>query len=284
MTLTAAATIDLIETALADGGYRTLQKQLKALRDEQQVIIERSLNNNYESLKAEAQRIIESLKPLCLPEMTETFETVEPTEAEIYKADFEAVVASLPLLTVVTNLEFENREIPKTVPNGMIEEGAWLSKKQRHEDEPSAIVLMKTPGNLNYVSFAGDALRLVALLGTRSIVQNGALKTLISRIDIGGVLHQAKKKGFDITVDDDERTITLTKATAAPAEGIYWLYFDQDGVCLGGNTHNPNSSWQYDGKFYYTEKQWIPQNLNPVGMTWEAIEVLHIDKVLDILQ
>ena len=64
MTLSAAAKIELIETALADGKYRTLQKQLRYLRNTQQITIQGYLSDTHESLKAEAKRIIESLKPI----------------------------------------------------------------------------------------------------------------------------------------------------------------------------------------------------------------------------
>jgi len=63
MTLTAAAKIELIETTLADGKYRTLQKQLKELKDAEQITTRCYLSNSHELLKAEAQRIILELKP-----------------------------------------------------------------------------------------------------------------------------------------------------------------------------------------------------------------------------
>lgn len=244
MTLTAAAKIELIETALADGKYRTLQKQLRELRDAQQIILQRYLSDSHESLKEEAQRLIDELRPIAetqnaietaeqrtdkvlasLPtetiannlnfgnltsdtevpqDATTTVEQKLESEAKIYKTEFEAVIASLPVSTVVTNRGFESPYFSATP-----DQKAWFSKKVKH---PSDIVIFKR-SNLSAIAYAGDALRLIAILDTRSLVEKGALKTHIPMLDLEGVLHKAKKKGFNIKVSDTDQTVVLSKAS-----------------------------------------------------------------------
>ena len=93
MTLTAAAKIELIEAALAGGKYRTLQKQLRELRDAQQIILQRYLSDSYESLKEEAQRLIDELRPIA--EAQDAIEIVEQKTDE--------VLASLPTEVIANN-------------------------------------------------------------------------------------------------------------------------------------------------------------------------------------
>lgn len=135
---------------------------------------------------------------------TATIEQKLETEAEIYKQEFEVVVASLPINTVVTNRDFASIKVFATEQQTM-----WLSKKAEH---PSDIVILKV-SNLSAISYAGDALRLVAILGTRSLVEGGTLKTHIPMLDLEGVLHKAKKKGFSIKVSDADQTLVLSKAS-----------------------------------------------------------------------
>lgn len=97
MTLTAAAKIELIEAALADSKYRTLQKQLRELRDAQQITLQRYLSDSHESLKEEAQRIILELKPIAETQNA----TVEQKTDE--------VLVSLPAGTIANNSDFDNR-------------------------------------------------------------------------------------------------------------------------------------------------------------------------------
>lgn len=231
MTLSAATKIELIEIALADGKYRTLQKQLRYLRNTQQIIVQRYLNDSHESLKAEAQRLIDELRPIAtdetlaslptetiannsdfndctsdtaVPQDVTTVEQKLETEAEIYKQEFEAVVASLPVNTVVTNREFVSKTVFATEQQTM-----WLSKKTEHLSD---IVILKV-SNLSAIAYAGDALRLIAILGTRSLVEGCTLKTHIPMLDLEGVLHKAKKQGFNIKVSNADQTVVLSRAS-----------------------------------------------------------------------
>lgn len=61
--MTAATKVQKLENAIANG-YRALQIQLRDLRDAQLIMIEVSLNVNFEVLKAEAQRLIDAYKPI----------------------------------------------------------------------------------------------------------------------------------------------------------------------------------------------------------------------------
>lgn len=224
MTLKAAAEIiKLIETALAHGGYRVLQKQLKELRDAQEIRIEGYLSDCHDFLKAEAQRLINEFNAIAViaksepesiePESVELEQPIALTETEIYKEQLEAVVASVPVYTVVTNHDFDFR---KEIGLLTTEQQLWLERKKGKED---SIVLLQA-SNLSCISYAGDALRLIAILGTRTLVENHILKTHISMLDLEGVLHKARKKGFDIKVSTFDMTVILEKAIVAPAESI----------------------------------------------------------------
>lgn len=238
-----AAKIVTLETAIAER-YRTLQSKLKDFQEKKIVYLQVKLNSSFAVLKAEAERIIESYR--LIAETQDAIETVEQktdevlaslptrtitqtsdfadltsnteipqdatatmeqkleTEAEIYKAEFEAVIASLPVSTVVTNRDFASKKVFVTEQQTM-----WLSKKTEY---PSDIIILKV-SNLSAIAYAGDALRLVAILGTCSLVEGGTLKTHIPMLDLEGVLHKAKKKGFNIKVSDADQTVVLSEAS-----------------------------------------------------------------------
>ncbi len=232
MTLTAAAKIELIETALANGKYRTLQKQLKALRDEQQIILQGYLSDSHEALKAEAQRIILELKPITEAETQgeTTTATVEqkadevlaslPTEiveqkinevlaflpTEIVEQKINEVLASLPSDTIVDNSDFGDR-----INTGNVDEKIWLVKKNGNG---AGMIFVKTECGQYYESYAGDALRSIVVLGLPTFIKGGVLRTLVAVPDALRLQENAQKLGLTLYLYD------RTNNTETPQDAI----------------------------------------------------------------
>lgn len=238
MTLTAAAKIELIETALADGKYRTLQKQLRELRDAQQIIIQHYLSDSHESLKAEAQRLIDELRMIA--ETQDAIETVKqktdevlapsPTGTVANNSDFgirintettdtnslmnedkngkgvafvateiveqkiNEVLTSLPTGTIVDNSDFGVR-----INTGNADEKIWLAKK---DENGAGVTFVKTECGQYYESYAGDALRLIVLLGMPVFIGREALKTLVAVRDVVRLQEAAQKLGLTLHLYD----------------------------------------------------------------------------------
>lgn len=178
--MTAAAKIEWIQEALNSGNYRTLQRQLKALRDAQMVRIEISLNGSYKELKAQAERLIARLKPIA-----ETQDEIATVEQKIDK-----VLASLPTGTIVDNSDFSSR-----INTGTATEKIWLVKK---DGNGAGVTFVKSAGSVNHVCYAGDALRTIVLFNTAVIIRDGVLMTEVKDINLEGVMQQAKKIGLQI--------------------------------------------------------------------------------------
>jgi hypothetical protein len=241
MALSAAAKIELIETALADGKYRTLQKQLRELRDAQQIILQRYLSDSHESLKAESQRIILELKPIV--ETQDAIETVEEKsgvddighkelnvqvkEPSSHKAsgvlaDFldtltkqgqkiSEVISSLPTGTIVDNSDFGDH-----INTGTADEKIWLVKK---DGNGAAVIFIKTECGQYYETYAGDALRSIVVLGMPTYVEAGVVRTLIAVPDAVRLQENAQKLGLTLHLYDRASDTEIPKdATATEAE------------------------------------------------------------------
>lgn len=180
--MTAAAKIDWIQEALDSGNYRTLQRQLKALRDAQMVRIEICLNASYKELKAQAERLIAALKPIA-----ETQDVIEIVEQKIDK-----VRASLPEGTIANNSDFCSR-----VNTGTAQEKYWLVKKDSNGD---GVTFIKGGGNIYHYCYAGDALRVIAQFGTPIMIERGVLYTNIRDFDLESFMQKAKKLGLKINL------------------------------------------------------------------------------------
>lgn len=199
MTLTAAAKIELIEIALADGKYRTLQKQLRELRDAQEIRIEHYLSDSHESLKAEAQRIILELKPIA------------QAQNETVDQKIDEVLASLPAGTIVDNSDFGVR-----INTGTVDEKIWLVNKDK---DGAGVTFVKTECGRYYESYAGDAIRSIALLEMPTFVERGVLRTLVVVPDAVRLQEDAKALGLTLHLyDRDSDTETPQDATATEAE------------------------------------------------------------------
>jgi hypothetical protein len=217
MTLTAAAKIELIEIALADGKYRTLQKKLRYLRNTQQITIQGYLSDSHESLKAEAQRIILELK-----QIAETQDTIPTLERKVKK-----VLASLPADTIVDNSDFSDR-----INTGTADEKIWLVKK---DGNGAGVTFVKTECGQYYESYAGDALRSIVLLKMPVFIWTGVLKTQVAVPDAVRLQKDAQKLGLTLHLyDRTSDTETLEDATETESElppkffSLNWQAFDFD--------------------------------------------------------
>jgi hypothetical protein len=206
MTLTPAAKIELIEAALADGKYRTLQKQLRQLRDAQEIRLKGYLSDSHESLKAEAQRIILELKPIA--------ETQDATLTATVERKVKKVLASLPAGTITNNSDFGDR-----INTGTADEKIWLVKKDRNG---VGVTFVKTECGRYYESYAGDAIRSIALLKVPTFVEARVLRTLVAVPDAVCLQEDAQKLGLTLHLCDRTSDIETPQdvSTTKTATGI----------------------------------------------------------------
>ena len=173
--------IERLTTATANG-YRALQALLKALKDEKSITLQVKLNSSFEVLKEEAKRLIESYQPIA-----DTQTAIATNDQKIKK-----ILASVPSGVVSNNSEFG-----KNILKGTNTEKRWLMKKDGNGE---GIILYKPEGSAFYLSYAGDALRLIALLDTALVVCNGILMTEIRESDLTPIMKKARTIGLIITL------------------------------------------------------------------------------------
>lgn len=203
MTLSAATKVELIEIALADGKYRTLQKQLKELRDAQEIRLECYLSDSHESLRAEAQRIIVELKPIA--------EIQDETITATVERKVKKVLASLPVRTITNNSDFGDR-----INTGTADEKIWLVNKDKNG---AGVAFLKTECGRYYETYAGDAIRSIALLKMPTFVEAGVLRTLVAVSDAVRLQEDAQKLGLTLHLyDRTSDTETLEDASATETE------------------------------------------------------------------
>ena len=178
--ITTTTITERLTTATANG-YRPLQAELKALKDEKLITLQVKLNSSFEVLREESERLIESHRSIA--------DTQAAIAADIQKV--ETLLASLPARVITNNSDFHHR-----ILTGSDAEKIWLIKKDGNGE---GVTLYKPEGSGIYVSYAGDALKIIALFNTPTIIGNGGvLTTEIKESDLEGVLKQAKKIGLKV--------------------------------------------------------------------------------------
>lgn len=184
--MTAATKIEKIQTAITEG-YRALQTLFKALRESGLVTLQVKLNASFAVLKAEAQRLIEGYKPIA-----EVQGAIAKKQQEVEK-----VLESLPIDTISNNSVFGARLL-----TGTAEEKNWLIKK---DGDGAGLTFIKDESLLFYETFAGDALRAIALLGTETYVENGVLKSRVSTHYAEKFIQEAQGVGLKINLHQRKR-------------------------------------------------------------------------------
>jgi hypothetical protein len=64
------------------------------------------------------------------------------------------------------------------------------------------------------------------------------------------------------------------KTISAPSAGYFIVYYDEPSKCIGGLANNPDCEWNYTGRFSGRDVMWIPQNFNPVGLTYKELKAI----------
>lgn len=243
--MTATTTTEKLTTAIANG-YRALQAQFKALRDENLITLQVKLNSSFEVLKDEAERLIES------------YRSIADTEAAI-AADakkMQTIVASLPAKVITNNADFSARILIASD-----KEKKWLILKDRNGE---GVTLYKPEGSVFYASYAGDALRIITLFNTPTIIATGGvLMTQIGELDLEGILQRAKKMGLKMHFSD--RLLSQPKpATVTDAQKIRNVSASLPSGVISNNSELSDSIL----KGTILEKKWLrKKNGNDKGVT-----------------
>lgn len=243
--MTATTTTKKLTTAIANG-YRALQAQFKALRDENLITLQVKLNSSFEVLKDEAERLIES------------YRSIADTEAAI-AADakkMQTIVASLPAKVITNNSDFSARILIASD-----KEKNWLILKDRNGE---GVTLYKPEGSVFYASYAGDALRIITLFNTPTIIATGGvLMTQIGELDLEGILQRAKKMGLKMHFSD--RLLSQPEpATVTDAQKIRNVSASLPSGIISNNSEFSDSILNGTN----TEKQWLrKKNGNDEGVT-----------------
>ena len=243
--MTATTTTEKLTTAIANG-YRALQAQFKALRDENLITLQVKLNSSFEVLKDEAERLIES------------YRSIADTEAAI-AADakkMQTIVASLPAKVITNNSDFSARILIASD-----KEKNWLILKDRNGE---GVTLYKPEGSVFYASYAGDALRIITLFNTPTIIATGGvLMTQIGELDLEGILQRAKKMGLKMHFSD--RLLSQPEpATVTDAQKIRNVSASLPSGIISNNSEFSDSILNGTN----TEKQWLrKKNGNDEGVT-----------------
>ena len=66
----------------------------------------------------------------------------------------------------------------------------------------------------------------------------------------------------------------LQKTISAPSAGYFIVYYNEHGKCIGGLANNSDCEWNYTGEFSGRDVMWIPQNFNPVGLTYKELKAI----------
>lgn len=250
--MTATTTTEKLTTAIANG-YRALQAQFKALRDENLITLQVKLNSSFEILRDEAERLIESYRPIA------------DTEAVRSTADaqkIEKIVASLPASVIINNSDFSARILIASD-----KEKKWLILKDRNGE---GVTLYKPQGSVFYASYAGDALRIISLFNTPTIIaKGGVLMTEIGELDLEGILQRAKKMGLKMHFSD--RLLSQPIADTQPATVTDAQKIRNVSACLPSGVISNNSEFSDSDsilKGTNLGKEWLRnKNGNSTGVT-----------------
>lgn len=212
----AATKIVTLETAIAEG-YRALQAQLKAFQEAKIVTLQVKLNVSFEVLKTEAQRLIDGYRPIA--------ETQDTTPTATVEQKINKVVASLPTGTIANNSDFSVR-----INTGTADEKIWLVKK---DGNGAGVTFVKTECGRYYESYAGDAIRSIAVLGMPTFVEAGVLRTLVAVPDAVRLQEDAQKLGLTLHLyDRTSDTETPQDATATKTSTATEVEIDQTDLAL----------------------------------------------------
>lgn len=247
--MTATTTTEKLTTAIANG-YRALQAQFKALRDENLITLQVKLNSSFEVLRDEAERLIESYRPIA--------DTEAAIAADAQK--IEKIVASLPASVITNNSDFSARILIASD-----KEKKWLILKDRNGE---GVTLYKPEGSVFYASYAGDALRIITLFNTPTIIADGGvLMTEIGELDLEGILQRAKKMGLKMHFSDrllSQPIADTQPATVTDAQKIRNVSASLPSGVISNNSEFSDSIL----KGTNLEKQWLrKKNGNSTGFT-----------------
>lgn len=184
--MTAGTKIQKLQEAIT-AGYRPLQALLKDLRDAKLVTLQiKALNVKFEVLKTEALRLIAGYQPIAA-----TQDAIATNEQKEQK-----VLASIPSGTVTNNCDFSSRLL-----HGTTDEKIWLVKK---DINGAGLTFVLSQCGRYYETFAGDALRAIALLGMPTQLQIGALKAQVRTHYAQRLQQDAKAIGLTLHLYDRE--------------------------------------------------------------------------------